>query len=280
MPKNGAPADPLGRGEFVVAPFDRQALPEMIKRIDGVRVVQTMSAGVDDLVGRLPEGIVLCDGAGIHDASVADWTVMTILATYRRLPFFVASQLRGVWDRTRVGDMADLEGVRVLIVGYGSIGRAVEQRLAPFGVAITRVAREARDGVSSRADLPRLLPEAHVVVILLPLTPDTEHFVDERFLSQMRAGALLVNPARGRLVDTQALMRALELKRIRAALDVTDPEPLPDGHPLWTMEGVLITPHIGGAVVGMYDRAWRLVAEQLRRYVNGEPLRNVVRHGY
>ena len=160
LPKNGALADPLGPGEFVVAPFDRQALPEMIKRIDGVRVVQTMSAGVDDLVGRLPEGIVLCDGAGIHDASVADWTVMTILATYRRLPFFVASQLRGVWDRTKVGDMADLEGVRVLIVGYGSIGRAVEQRLAPFGVAITRVAREARDGVSSRADLPRLLPDA------------------------------------------------------------------------------------------------------------------------
>src|SRR5207248_5283028 len=125
--------------------------------------------------------IVLCDGAGVHDASVADWALMTILATYGRLPFFVASQLRGVWDRTRVGDMADFEGVRVLIVGYGSIGRAVERRLAPFGVAITRVAREARDRLSSRADLPRLLPAADVVVILLPVTPATEPLVDAPF---------------------------------------------------------------------------------------------------
>lgn len=264
----------------MVAPFSRRHLPDLLRRIDGLRVVQTMSAGVDDLVGRIPEGVVLCDGAGIHDASVSDWTVMAILATYRQLPFFVASQLRGEWGRAKVASMSDLDGVKVLIVGYGSIGRAVERRLVPFGVTVTRVAREAREGVSGRADLPALLPEADVVVILLPLTPETERFVGDEFLSLMRPGALLVNPARGRLVDTEALMRALREHRIRAALDVTDPEPLPDGHPLWTMDDVLITPHIGGAVSGMYDRAWRLVADQMRRYVNGEPLQNVVAHGY
>jgi phosphoglycerate dehydrogenase-like enzyme len=128
--------------------------------------------------------------------------------------------------------------------------------------------------------LPKLLPESDVVVILLPLTPDTEHFADAKFFSLMRPGSLLVNPARGRLVDTEALMNAVAQHRIRAALDVTDPEPLPDGHPLWKMDGVLITPHIAGSVAAAYDRAWRLVVEQLGRYLAGEPLRNVVAHGY
>ncbi len=176
--------------------------------------------------------------------------------------------------------MSDLEGVTVLIVGYGSIGSAVESRLAPFGVTIVRMGRHARDGVSDASALPKLLPQADVVVILLPLTPETDHFVDAKFLSMMRPGALLVNPARGRIVDTAALINALEERRIRAALDVTDPEPLPNGHPLWKMDGVLITPHVAGSVERAYARAWQLVVEQLRRYLNGEPLKNVVSEGY
>lgn len=269
-----------GPAEFVVADINRQGFVEVLARLDGVRVVQSMSAGVDDLLGHVPAGAILCDGAGIHDASVADWTVTAILATYRRLPEMVATQLRAEWRRPNFQDMRDLEGLSVLIVGYGSIGRALESRLAPFGVAIRRVARTAREGVSDAGDLPTLLPDADVVVILLPLTPDTERFVDAEFLSRMREGALLVNPARGRLVDTEALMQALTRRRIRAALDVTDPEPLPDGHPLWKVDGVLITPHIAGSVAGVYDRAWRLVADQVRRYMNGEPLRNAVASGY
>ena len=279
QPGDSSP-DRLGPGEFVVAGFGRRALPDILQRIDGVRVVQAMSAGVEDLVGRLPDGAILADGAGVHDASVADWTVMAILAMYRQLPFFVLQQDRAEWSHLEGGGLADLEGARILIVGHGSIGRAVESRLAPFGVTVQRVARTAREGVEDRAALPRLLPESDVVVILLPLTPETDRFVDARFLSQMRQGALLVNPARGRLVDTDALIEALEKRRIRAALDVTDPEPLPDGHPLWKMDGVLITPHIAGQVTALYDRAWRLVADQLRRYINEEPLRNVVAHGY
>jgi phosphoglycerate dehydrogenase-like enzyme len=270
----------VGPAEFVVADFNRQGFLEVLPRLDGVKVVQTMSAGVDDLLGHMPNGVVLCDAAGVHDPSVADWTVMAILAMHRRFPDPVAAQLEAKWRRPDFRQMRDLEGLSVLIVGYGSIGRALESRLAPFGVTVRRVARTAREGVGDASDLPKLLPGADVVVILLPLTPETERFVDEKFLGSMRPGALLVNPARGRLVDTEALMRALEEGRIRAALDVTDPEPLPDGHPLWEMDGVLITPHIGGSVAGAYDRAWRLVADQVRRYVNGEPLLNVVKDGY
>ena len=272
--------DRAGPAEFVVADFDRKGLYDVLPRLDEVKVVQSMSAGVDDLIGHVPDGAVLCDGAGIHDPSVADWTVMAILAMHRKLPELIASQHAATWWRPDPRGLRDLEGLSVLIVGYGSIGRAVETRLEPFGVTIQRVARTARDGVYPSSELPRLLPDADVVVILLPLTPETEGFVNEEFLSRMREGALLVNPARGRLVDTDALMRAIERRRLRAALDVTDPEPLPDGHPLWTMAGVLITPHIAGSVAGAYDRAWRLVADQVRRYMAGEPLRNVVSNGY
>ena len=270
----------VGPAEFVVADFNRQAFLAILSRLDGMKVVQSMSAGVDGLVEHIPDGVILCDAAGVHDASVADWTAMAILAMSRKLPQLVATQLDAVWRRPDFREMRDLEGLSVLIVGYGSIGRAVESRLLPFGVNVRRVARTARAGVSDAGELPDLLPEADVVVVLLPLTDETEQFVGDEFLSRMREGALLVNPARGRLVDTAALMRALEGRRIRAALDVTDPEPLPDGHPLWKMDGVLVTPHIGGAVAGMYDRAWRLVADQVRRYLDGLPLLNVVRNGY
>jgi phosphoglycerate dehydrogenase-like enzyme len=270
----------FGPAEFVVADFNRQGFLDVLPRLDGVKVVQSMSAGVDDLLGHVPEGAVLCDGAGIHDASVADWTVMATLAAYRQLPKMMAAQLDAQWRRPDFREMRDLEGLHVLIVGYGSIGRAVESRLGPFGVTVRRVARTAREGVSDVEELPDLLPEADVVILLLPLTPQTERFVDEKFLSRMRQGALFVNPARGRLVDMAALLKALEEGRIRAALDVTDPEPLPDGHPLWKMDGVLITPHIAGSVAGVYERAWKLVADQVRRYMNGQPLRNVVADGY
>jgi phosphoglycerate dehydrogenase-like enzyme len=281
LPPADSPArSRLGPAQFVVADFNRKGFLELLGRLDAVRVVQALSAGIEDLAGRMPEGVVLCDGAGIHDTPVADWVVMAILAMYRGLPQHVISQQQARWIRPGAEGVTDLEGCTALIVGYGSIGRAVEARLLPFGVTVQRVGRRAREGVSAAAELPRLLPGADVVVILLPLTAQTERFVDDAFLSSMRQGAVLVNPSRGRVVDTAALMRALEKHQVRAALDVTDPEPLPDGHPLWKMDGVLITPHIAGSVEGAYDRAWRLVAEQLRRYLSGDPLKNVVTEGY
>ena len=280
LPRSDEPPRPLGPGQFVVADFYRSDLLDVIARLEDVRVVQTMSAGVERYAGRLPDGVILCDGAGIHDIAVADWVVMAILAMLRGLPAHVVHQREARWVRPGDEGMTDLDGKTVLVLGYGSIGRAVEARLLPFGAKIARVARRARDGVSSIERLPELLPAADVVVILLPLTPQTERFVDAEFLSRLEPGALLVNAARGRIVDTDALMQAIEQRGLRAALDVTDPEPLPDGHPLWTLEGVLVTPHIAGTVERAYERAWKLVASQLGRYLAGEPLVNVVTAGY
>ena len=273
--------DRLGRGEFLVADYNPPRVIEAIHRLDDLRVVQAMAAGVDWLLDAIPTGVTLCDGAGVHDVPVAEWVVMTLLAAYHNLPTYVDAQRRERWHRGDIdagGD--DLEGTTVLIVGYGSIGRAVEARLTSFGVKLLRVARHPREGVHPLSELAALLPEADVVVILLPLTAETRRLVDARFLSAMRPGALLVNPARGAIVDTEALTGAVLAGRLRAALDVTDPEPLPDGHPLWSAPGVLITPHVAGSVRKLLDRAWRLIAEQVRRYQTGAPLRNVVVDGY
>ncbi|MBV8445790.1 MAG: 2-hydroxyacid dehydrogenase [Candidatus Dormibacteraeota bacterium] len=270
--------DHLGSGEMLIGQFSPERTVDVMQRIDGLRVVQVMSAGVDSIASKMPEGVVLCNGSGVHDASVAEWVVMAILAMRRRLPEHVLSQQTHHWEWTSGG--SDLEGATVLIVGYGSIGAAVEERLSPFGAKIERVARTAREGVHSDADLPALLPDADVVVILVPLTPQTHHLVDAVFIERMKAGALLVNAARGPVVDTDALLAALQAERISAALDVTDPEPLPDDHPLWSAPNVLITPHIGGAVTRVFERGWRFAGEQVRRYMNGEPLGNVVSDGY
>jgi phosphoglycerate dehydrogenase-like enzyme len=279
------PAGPLparlGHGEFLVADFNFARVGEVIERLDGLRVVQTMAAGVDRLVDAVPEGITLCDAAGVHDLPVAEWVVMAILAVYHNLPAHIDAQGSGRWRHEGVfagGD--DLEGQTVLIVGHGSIGRALEARLSPFGVKFLRVARHQRPGVHTLAELPGLLPQADVVVILLPLTAETRGLVDKGLLATMRPGALLLNPARGAIVDTEALTAAVLAGRLRAALDVTDPEPLPDNHPLWSAPGVLITPHVAGSVRRFIDRAWRLIGDQVRRYQAGEPLHNVVVDGY
>jgi phosphoglycerate dehydrogenase-like enzyme len=266
-------------GDMLVADHDVDATLEAIHHLPELKVVQTLSAGVDWIVGRLPPGLTLCDASGVHDVAVAEWIVMAILASNHRLPQLVEAQLAATWRREDArGD--DLEGARVLILGYGSIGRAVEHRLEPFGVDVVRVARRERDGVHPLADLATLLPSADILVILLPLTDETRGSVGAELLAMTKPGALVVNASRGAVVDTAALMAALADGRIRAALDVTDPEPLPAGHPLWSLPGVLITPHVGGDVNREEDRAWGLVAEQLSRLADGQPLRNVVVDGY
>jgi phosphoglycerate dehydrogenase-like enzyme len=201
-----------------------------------------------------------------------------ILSSLRGIPEAVRAQDAGTWAGERRTSLADR---RVLIVGYGSVGEALEQRLAGFEVAqVVRVARSARAGVHAMADLPSLLPDADVVVLIVPMTPDTSGLVDAGFLARMRDGALLVNVARGPVVRTDALLAELTSGRLRAALDVTDPEPLPADHPLWHAPGVLITPHLGGNSTAFLPRAYRLVTEQVRRYVAGEPLLHVVTGDY
>lgn len=278
VPAIGDISDRPQHADIVISGFDPKRTIEILPQLRDLRLVQTLSAGVDTLVEHIPSDVILCDGSGVHDASVSEWVVMATLAMRRHLPEYVLSQRDAAWQRASGG--ADLEGATVLILGYGSIGRAVEQRLEPFGARVVRVARRGREGVHGVDELQGLLCDADVVVILLPLTAETHGMVDAGFLAAMREGALLVNAARGPIVDTDALLTALRSEHIQCALDVTDPEPLPDGHALWSAPGVLITPHIGGAVERLFERAWRFAGEQVRRYVDGEPLLNIVSDGY
>jgi phosphoglycerate dehydrogenase-like enzyme len=281
LPDDGAPLPHrLGTGQFLVATGGPQRLAGLIARLDDLRVVQTLSAGVDRFLGLVPDGVTLCDGSGIHDVAVAEWVVMSVLASLHELPGHLAAQRAGRWSRDADGGGDDLEGRTVLIVGHGSIGRAVEARMRPFGTRFLRVALHPRRGVAGTEQLPALVPEADVVVVLLPLTEATRGLVDAKFLSAMRPGSLLVNASRGSIVNTADLVAALRDGGIRAALDVTDPEPLSPNHPLWSAPGLLLTPHIAGSVRRRLDRSWALVADQMRRFARGAQLRNVVVDGY
>jgi len=230
----------------------------------------------------VPPGVQLCDARGVHDAAVAEWVLGAVIGSLRQFPAYARAQQRREWAPNGVTPTPELTGKRVLVIGAGSIGRALERRLAPFDVTVIRVARTARpeQDVHGVAELPALLPRAEVVVLLVPLTEQTRNLVDGSFLAALPDGALLVNAARGPVVDTAALLTEVASGRISAALDVTDPEPLPAGHPLWALPNVLITPHVGGAVAGLLPRAYRLVGEQLRRFAAGEPLVNRVVDGY
>jgi phosphoglycerate dehydrogenase-like enzyme len=252
-------------------------VPALLERLPGLRVVQSFNAGVDQLLPLIPPGVILCNAVGVHDASVSEWVVAVILAMRRRLPEFGELQQRADWVHDVARPIDDLDGATVLVLGYGSIGKALAQRLAPFGARVVGVARHARPDAVTPESLPGLLPEADVVVDLLPLTPDTLKFVDAKFLSQMKPGAVFVNAGRGGTVDTDALLGALITGRITAALDVTDPEPLPAAHPLWAAPNVIITPHIAGTVARMEPRAYRFAGEQIRRYAAGQPLLGVQR---
>jgi len=269
--------------QFWVPPFLATGrVVELAGRLPELRVVQLLTAGADAWVGRLPPGVALHDARGVHDSSTAEWVVAAVLAAVRDFPAFVRAQTERRWAYAERTPTDELAGKRVLLVGAGAIGEAIAVRLAPFGVTLTRVARTARPetGVHGVADLPALLPDADVVVLVVPLTGQTRGLVDAAFLAAMPDGALLVNAARGPVVDTAALTAQLATGRIAAALDVTDPEPLPAEHPLWDMPNVLLTPHVAGSVRGLLPRAYRLVGEQLRRYAAGQPLRNEVRDGY
>lgn len=245
----------------------------VMDRMPHLQVVQTLTAGVDNVWEHLPADVTLCNARGVHDASTAELVVGLVIASLRRIDDFARAQAQGVWMAGRYEALADK---RVVIVGYGSVGEALERRLIPFEVEIVKVARTARAGVHGFADLPTLLPGADVVVLLCPLTSDTAGMVDAAFLARLKDGALLVNAARGPVVVTDDLVAALATGRITAALDVTDPEPLPADHPLWRVPGVLISPHVGGNTSAFLPRARRLVEAQVGRFAAGDPLLNVM----
>ena len=249
-------------------------LPDgFLEGLPRLQLVQLLSAGAERFVGRMPDGVVLCNARGAHTPSTAEWAMTAMLAAQRGIPHFVREQDAGRWS---FSTQRSLVGARVLMVGAGDIGQAIGRMLTGFDVDLTYVARTARDGVRSTAELPVLLPHADVVVLVVPVTPETVGMVDAAFLAAMPDGALLVNAARGVVVDTEALLAELTAGRLRAALDVTEPEPLPEGHPLWSAPGLLLTPHVGGAVPDTNERAAAAVIDQVTRILAGQPLVNVV----
>jgi phosphoglycerate dehydrogenase-like enzyme len=268
-----ASAADLSGVELYVLPYGDPAARDLISQLPALRALQVLTAGYDNVLDVLPDGVDLHNGTGLHDASTAEHALALILAAQRELPRWAADQRAGVWAPEYTRSLADS---RVLIVGYGNIGQAIEQRLLPFETTVTRVARRARPeaAVHPIEDLSRLLPEADVVVLVLPHTAQTQGLIGVEELALLPDDALVVNVGRGPALDTAALLA--ERGRIRAALDVVDPEPLPSGHPLWTAPGVFITPHVAGGSATFPPRARRFIDDQLRRWANGEPLANRV----
>ncbi len=280
---------------WIPDPYPTRAV-KVYPHLRGVRLVLALLAGTEWIADAVGPHVTICNARGAHSTSTAEWTLSATLAMLKYFPLYLDVQRSGVWKRryeatahyARIsGDarpiyppimLEELTGKTVLMVGYGAIGQEIERMLEPFRVEMLRVARTARGNppVHAVSELDSLLPRAEVVILILPSTAESRGLIGRQQISLMRQGALLVNAARGPIVDTDALVEALEAGRIRAALDVTDPEPLPEGHPLWSCPNLLITPHVGGSCPQFAPRAVKTVADELRRYIAGEPLHNVV----
>lgn len=263
--------------DLVVLPYlsaDR-ALPQLTSVRP--RLVQGQSIGYEGLAERLPRGVAFANATTVHETSTAELAVALTLAVQRHVDEFAVRAHEGRWSPVFAKSLADR---RVLLLGYGGVGKAVAARLAPFEVEIVPVASRARDeaGVHVHGvdELPALLPTAEIVIVTLPGGAATHHIIGEAELAALPDGALVVNVGRGPLIDTEALVRHAKAGRIRAGLDVTDPEPLPEGHPLWGLPGVLITPHVGGASSAMHPRVAALVRRQIGHLLAGEEPENIV----
>jgi len=265
-------------------------------RLRGVKLIISMLAGTEWIPPLAGPHVTICNAQGAHNVATAEWVIASIFALLKYFPLYVDVQRSGVWKRrfeapahyaAITGDasplhppvmLEELAGKRVLLVGYGEIGKEIERMLAPFRVELTRVARTARlkPKVHAAEEIDALIPAADIIILIVPATDETRGLIGARQFALMRQGALLVNAARGAVVNTDALVEALNAGRIRAAIDVTDPEPLPEGHPLWSCPNLLITPHVAASSPRFAPNALRIAAEELRRYINGEPLHNVV----
>ena len=280
---------------WIPDPYPTRAL-RVWPHLRGVKVVLSLMAGTEWIPGAVGPHVTICNARGSHNISTAEWTISAILATLKYFPLYLDIQHAGDWRRRREasahyerlsGDartlyppvmLEELTGKTVMLVGHGSIGKEIERMLEPFHVQMVRVARTPRTEpqVHAVSTLDELLPIADVIVLILPLTAESRGLIGAKQLGLMRQGALLVNAARGPIVQTDALVEALNSEKIRAALDVTDPEPLPAEHPLWRCPNLLLTPHIGGSSPQFAPRSLQTAADELRRYIDGRPLQNVV----
>jgi phosphoglycerate dehydrogenase-like enzyme len=273
-----APGDPFPPehrdATVVVVDYDNaEETGARFAELPGLRLLQTLNAGFEQWLPQLPAGVQLANGRGAHGGSSAEWVVAALLSIYRDLPHFARAQAAGRWDHR---ETETLIGKRIVVLGAGDLAVNLAARIAPFGAEVTLYARTARPGVSALADVDAALPEADAVVALLPLTDATRHIVDAAFLSRLSDGAIVVNAGRGGLVDTDALLAELTSGRLRAALDVTDPEPLPPGHPLWSAPGLLLTPHVAGDTAGAWRRAYAVALDQIEVFAAGGTPPNLV----
>jgi phosphoglycerate dehydrogenase-like enzyme len=245
-------------------------------KMENLKVLQMPNAGYDDALAYVRPGLTLCNASGVHDASTAELAVTLALASRRGIPGFVQDQINENWNHARRTSLADS---KIGVVGFGSIGKQVAKNLSGFEVEVIGFSRSGNDGAKKISELDSYLPSLDVVILILPLNAESKHLFNKERLSKMKDGALLVNVARGPIVDTEALIAELNTGRINAALDVTDPEPLPAGHPLWKAKNCLIVPHVGGNSTAFEPRCRKLVESQLDLMASGKPLNNVVAQG-
>ena len=246
---------------------------EYSKKMTNLKYLQMPNAGFDDALEYVRPGMVLCNARGVHDASTAELAIGLAITARRGFADFAKAQLEGKWIHKRYSSFNDSN---IAIVGNGSIGKTIEKYLQPYDVTVTTFSRSGSNGSKKMLDFDALLPTFDIIFLILPLTSESHHLMNEQRLKNMKTGATLVNVARGPIVDTQALIAELNAGRISASLDVTDPEPLPDGHPLWSAKNCIISPHVGGDSDAFEPRGKKLVEEQLQRLAEGKPLANIV----
>ena len=264
--------------DAVILPYpDHGPTIDRLHELPNLKFVQLQTTGYDAVIGKVGPDVQVATASGVHAAATAELAVALTLARLRGIDVAARDMTRQKWGHQQLPSLADR---KILIVGAGGIGNAIFDRFAPFEVEQTRVATTARDDdrghIHAIDELPSLLPDAEVVVLITPLTERTSKLVDKDFLAALPDGALVVNVARGGVVDTDALLAELQTGRIHAALDVVDPEPLPAKHPLWDAPNTLLTPHVGGNASAFHPRIERLLVEQMHRLQMGKELLNIV----
>lgn len=253
---------------------------EALGRVPSLKLIQAQTTGYDGLPELAGPGVAVASAAGVHAAGTAELALTLMLASLRGVDDAVRNAQTGTWDSRRYRGLADC---RVLMVGVGGIGSAIGRRLEPFEVELTRVGSRARTDehgkVHGADELAQLAATADVLVVITPLNEDTRHLIDRDVLAALPDGALVVNVARGAVVDTDALTAEVLSGRLSAALDVVDPEPLPAEHPLWKAPNAIITPHVGGNTEAFVRRIRKLLKEQVERLARGEEPVNLVLRG-
>ena len=242
-------------------------------RMTNLKTLHLLMAGYEEALEFVKPGVQLCNGRGVHNASTAELAVGLAIASRRGFNDFIQAQDRDEWLHQSYPTLNDS---KIAIVGYGSIGKTLEKYLSVYDVSITGYTRSGSDGSKKLSEFDADLSSFDIIFLILPLNPESNKFFDADRLAKMKDGALIVNVARGPIIDTDALVAELNSRRIYAALDVTDPEPLPVGHPLWSAPQCIITPHVGGDSAAFESRGKRLIEEQLKRLAAGESLLNIV----